>query len=45
MKRRINGHIRLYALIGSSVEHSGSPAMQNYSFESLEEMQHDRTYH
>ena len=34
MKRRINGHIRLYALIGSSVEHSGSPAMQNYSFES-----------
>lgn len=36
MKRRINGHIRLYALIGFSVEHSGSPAMQNYSFESLE---------
>ena len=45
MKRRINGHIRLYALVGSSVEHSGSPAMQNYSFESLEKMQHDRTYH
>lgn len=36
MKRRINGHIRLYALVGSSVEHSGSPAMQNYSIESLE---------
>lgn len=36
MKRRINGHIRLYAFIGSSVGHSGSPAMQNYSFESLE---------
>ena len=36
MKRRINGHIRLYALVGSSVEHPGSPAMQNYSFESLE---------
>lgn len=35
MERRINGHTRLYALIGSPVGHSGSPAMQNYSFEKL----------
>ena len=33
MEKRINGHTRLYALIGSPVGHSGSPAMQNYSFE------------
>lgn len=35
MEKRINGHTRLYALIGSPVGHSGSPAMQNYSFEKL----------
>ena len=35
MERRINGHTKLYALIGSPVGHSGSPAMQNYSFEKL----------
>ena len=35
MERRINGHTRLYALIGSPVGHSGSPAMYNYSFEKL----------
>lgn len=32
MESGINGHTRLYALIGSPVGHSGSPAMQNYSF-------------
>lgn len=35
MERRINGHTKLYALIGSPVGHSGSPAMYNYSFEKL----------
>ena len=35
MERRINGHTRLYALIGSPVGHSGSPSMYNYSFEKL----------
>lgn len=35
MEKRINGHTKLYALIGSPVGHSGSPAMQNYSFEKL----------
>ena len=32
MDARISGHTRLYALIGSPVGHSGSPAMYNYSF-------------
>ena len=35
MERRISGHTQLYALIGSPVGHSGSPAMYNYSFEKL----------
>lgn len=35
MEARINGHTKLYALIGSPVGHSGSPAMQNYSFQKL----------
>ena len=35
MEKRINGHTKLYALIGYPVGHSGSPAMQNYSFEKL----------
>ena len=35
MEKRINGHTKLYALIGSPVGHSGSPAMQKYSFEKL----------
>ncbi len=35
MEKRISGHTRLYALIGSPVGHSGSPAMYNYSFEKL----------
>ena len=35
MEGRITGHTRLYALIGSPVGHSGSPAMYNYSFEKL----------
>lgn len=35
MERRITGHTKLYALIGSPVGHSGSPAMYNYSFEKL----------
>ena len=35
MEQRINGHTRLYALIGSPVGHSGSPAMYNYSFAKL----------
>ena len=33
MDSRINGHTRLFCLIGSPVGHSGSPAMYNYSFE------------
>ena len=33
MEKRIDGHTKLYALIGSPVGHSGSPAMYNYSFE------------
>ena len=32
MESRISGHTKLYALIGSPVGHSGSPAMYNYSF-------------
>ena len=32
MDSRINGRTKLYALIGSPVGHSGSPAMYNYSF-------------
>ena len=35
MESRINGHTKLYALIGSPVGHSGSPAMYNYSFGKL----------
>lgn len=35
MERRISGHTRLYALIGSPVGHSGSPAMYNYTFDRL----------
>ncbi len=35
MEERITGHTKLYALIGSPVGHSGSPAMQNYSFQKL----------
>lgn len=35
MEARITGHTGLLALIGSPVEHSGSPAMYNYSFERL----------
>lgn len=35
MEKRIDGHTKLYALIGSPVGHSGSPAMYNYSFEKL----------
>lgn len=35
MENRINGHTKLYALIGSPVGHSGSPAMYNYSFNKL----------
>ena len=31
----IDGHTRMYCLIGSPVEHSGSPAMYNYSFDRL----------
>ena len=33
MESRINGHTKLYCLIGSPVGHSGSPAMYNYTFE------------
>ena len=33
MDSRINGHTKLFCLIGSPVGHSGSPAMYNYSFE------------
>lgn len=35
MEARISGHTGLLALIGSPVDHSGSPAMYNYSFERL----------
>lgn len=35
MENRINGHTRLFCLIGSPVGHSGSPAMYNYSFDRL----------
>lgn len=35
MEKRISGHTRLLALLGSPVDHSGSPAMYNYSFERL----------
>lgn len=35
MEKRISGHTRLLALIGSPVGHSGSPAMYNYCFEKL----------
>ena len=35
MESRINGHTKLYALIGSPVGHPGSPAMYNYSFDKL----------
>lgn len=35
MESRINGYTKLYALIGSPVGHSGSPAMYNYSFGKL----------
>ena len=28
----IDGHTKMYCLIGSPVGHSGSPAMYNYSF-------------
>ncbi len=35
MESRINGHTKLYCLIGSPVGHSGSPAMYNYTFERL----------
>ncbi len=35
METRIDGRTRLYALIGSPIGHSGSPAMYNYSFRKL----------
>lgn len=35
MEERITGHTGLLALIGSPVDHSGSPAMYNYSFARL----------
>ncbi len=35
MEKRISGHTRLLALIGSPVSHSASPLMYNYSFERL----------
>lgn len=35
MEKRISGHTRLLALIGSPVGHSGSPAMYNYCFDKL----------
>lgn len=35
MEKRISGHTRLLALIGSPVGHSASPLMYNYSFEKL----------
>ncbi|HEY5575422.1 MAG TPA: shikimate dehydrogenase, partial [Clostridiaceae bacterium] len=33
MERHITGHTGLYSLIGSPVDHSGSPAMYNFSFQ------------
>lgn len=33
MERRISGHTKLLAVIGSPIEHSASPAMYNYSFQ------------
>lgn len=35
MEKRISGSTGLLALIGSPVDHSGSPAMYNYSFQKL----------
>lgn len=35
MENRISGYTRLLALLGSPVDHSGSPAMYNYSFDRL----------
>ena len=35
MENRISGHTRLLALLGSPIDHSGSPAMYNYSFDRL----------
>ena len=35
MEGRISEDTKVYALIGSPVGHSGSPAMQNYSFQKL----------
>lgn len=35
MEKRISGTTRLLGLIGSPVEHSGSPAMYNYGFQKL----------
>ena len=35
MEHRIDGHTRLFCLIGSPVGHSGSPAMYNYGFDKL----------
>ncbi len=35
MENRIDGHTKLFCLIGSPVGHSGSPAMYNYSFDKL----------
>lgn len=35
MEKRISGTTGLYCLIGSPVDHSGSPAMYNYSFQKL----------
>ncbi len=32
MDNRITGHTKLFCLIGSPVDHSGSPAMHSYSF-------------
>ena len=35
MEGRISGRTQVFALLGSPVSHSGSPAMYNYSFERL----------
>lgn len=35
MEARISGHTRMYTLIGTPVDHSGSPAMYNYTFNRL----------
>ena len=35
MEARISGHTRMYCLIGTPVDHSGSPAMYNYTFDRL----------